>query len=360
MTAGNPLSRFVDTQLGPSDMIGVMHPLDSVDSVRMTRNHSIITRAIQQFRGRKFDYQPQNEFEQRYANYPAETVEQIRNQVSLSAMKALIVHMGGSEGRPQGADRGQRGLLEHLAAAAPRSDCLDTRVRQPESRQSERRRKQSQRRPVSLLRRPGPRVLHAGRLRGGEPEQRRHLYRRSSRSARRSSSTSTKASARPIDSSYLRSAQETLRALALETDGRAILNRNDLDVGMKQIMRDSSAYYLLGYTSPQVKTDGKFHAINVRVKRPGVQVRAAERVLGDHAGGGHGDHGGRREAGRGAGNPGGAVDRRSAGSFPRGEHLDRHVARRERKDQGHLRLGAGGRRRPGATAPTARRRHGCR
>jgi len=53
-----------------------------------------------------------------------------------------------------------------------------------------------------------------------------------------------------VDSSYLRSAQETLRALALETDGRAILNRNDLDVGMKQIMRDSSAYYLLGYTSP--------------------------------------------------------------------------------------------------------------
>jgi hypothetical protein len=43
---------------------------------------------------------------------------------------------------------------------------------------------------------------------------------------------------------------------------------------MKQIMRDSSAYYLLGYTSPQVKTDGKFHAINVRVKRSGVQVRA--------------------------------------------------------------------------------------
>jgi hypothetical protein len=43
---------------------------------------------------------------------------------------------------------------------------------------------------------------------------------------------------------------------------------------MKQIVRDSSAYYLLGYTSAQAKTDGKFHAINVRVKRPGVEVRA--------------------------------------------------------------------------------------
>ncbi len=43
---------------------------------------------------------------------------------------------------------------------------------------------------------------------------------------------------------------------------------------MKQIVRDSSAYYLLGYTSAQAKLDGKFHAITVRVKRPGVQVRA--------------------------------------------------------------------------------------
>jgi len=66
---------------------------------------------------------------------------------------------------------------------------------------------------------------------------------------------------------------DTLRILADETDGRAILNTNDLDKGLRQIVRDSSAYYLLGYTSA-VTTDGKFHKINVRVKRPGLQVRA--------------------------------------------------------------------------------------
>ena len=44
--------------------------------------------------------------------------------------------------------------------------------------------------------------------------------------------------------------------------------------GMKQIIRDSSAYYLVGYNSTQAPTDGKFHEIKVRVKRPGVQVRA--------------------------------------------------------------------------------------
>ena len=67
---------------------------------------------------------------------------------------------------------------------------------------------------------------------------------------------------------------DTLRVLAEETDGRAIVNKNDLESGMKQIVRDSSAYYLLGYNSTQSPTDGRFHEIKVKLKRPGVQVRA--------------------------------------------------------------------------------------
>ena len=67
---------------------------------------------------------------------------------------------------------------------------------------------------------------------------------------------------------------DTLRTLSENTDGRAIVNRNDLVAGMKQITRDASAYYLIGYNSSQAPSDGKFHEIKVRVKRPGVQVRA--------------------------------------------------------------------------------------
>jgi hypothetical protein len=43
---------------------------------------------------------------------------------------------------------------------------------------------------------------------------------------------------------------------------------------MQQIVRDASAYYLLGYNSSTAAADGKFHQIRVRVTRPGVQVRA--------------------------------------------------------------------------------------
>jgi hypothetical protein len=76
------------------------------------------------------------------------------------------------------------------------------------------------------------------------------------------------------DSKYLNSTMDTLRELAENTDGRAIVNRNDIAAGMRQITRDSSAYYLIGYNSSQAPSDGKFHEIKVRVKRPGVQVRA--------------------------------------------------------------------------------------
>jgi hypothetical protein len=43
---------------------------------------------------------------------------------------------------------------------------------------------------------------------------------------------------------------------------------------MKQVVRDSSAYYLIGYNSSKPAADGKFHEIKVRIKRPGVAVRA--------------------------------------------------------------------------------------
>jgi hypothetical protein len=76
------------------------------------------------------------------------------------------------------------------------------------------------------------------------------------------------------DRQNLNSTIDTLHVLADNTDGRAIVNRNDLATGMKQIMRDASGYYLLGYTSSSAPTDGKFHTIDVRVKRPNVEVRA--------------------------------------------------------------------------------------
>jgi VWFA-related protein len=70
----------------------------------------------------------------------------------------------------------------------------------------------------------------------------------------------------------------SLRSLAEATDGLAIVGTNNIENGFKRIINDMSAYYLLGYYSTG-KLDGRFHSIRVRVKRPGVEVRARRGYL---------------------------------------------------------------------------------
>ena len=77
-----------------------------------------------------------------------------------------------------------------------------------------------------------------------------------------------------VDLAHLRTRITTLQTLAENTDGIAVVNSNDLDKGLRRIADDLSSYYLLGYYSSNPKLDGGYRKIAVRVKRPGVQVRA--------------------------------------------------------------------------------------
>jgi VWFA-related protein len=81
-----------------------------------------------------------------------------------------------------------------------------------------------------------------------------------------------------IDRAMLTGRLTSLRTLAENTDGLAIVDSNDLAKGLRRVVDDLSSYYLLGYYS-NGPLDGKFHSINVRVKRPGVQVRARRGYL---------------------------------------------------------------------------------
>jgi hypothetical protein len=72
--------------------------------------------------------------------------------------------------------------------------------------------------------------------------------------------------------------QQSLRTLAFDTDGMAIVATNDIPAALRRVADDLSSYYLLGYYSTG-KLDGKFHAISVRVKRAGVEVRARRGYL---------------------------------------------------------------------------------
>jgi VWFA-related protein len=81
-----------------------------------------------------------------------------------------------------------------------------------------------------------------------------------------------------VDRAMLAGRQSSLRTLAEATDGLAMVNSNDLTGGFKRVVDDLSSYYLLGYYATG-KLDGKFHSITVRVKRPGVRVRARRGYL---------------------------------------------------------------------------------
>ena len=80
------------------------------------------------------------------------------------------------------------------------------------------------------------------------------------------------------DRARLSARNTSLRTLAEATDGVAVVDTNDLARGLRRIVDDLSSYYLLGYYSGG-KLDGRFHSISVRVKRPGVQVRARRGYL---------------------------------------------------------------------------------
>ena len=53
---------------------------------------------------------------------------------------------------------------------------------------------------------------------------------------------------------------DSLRLLADNTDGLAVIDTNDLDGGAARIVRDLSSYYLLGYYSANEQLDGKWPA----------------------------------------------------------------------------------------------------
>ena len=59
--------------------------------------------------------------------------------------------------------------------------------------------------------------------------------------------------------------QETLDTLAADTGGKALLDSNDLSLGMTQVQQDISSYYMLSYASTNPAEDGKYRHIVVRL-----------------------------------------------------------------------------------------------
>ena len=71
---------------------------------------------------------------------------------------------------------------------------------------------------------------------------------------------------------YVRKSQDSMRVLAEETGGIAVVNMNDFDKALKRIDAASSDYYVLGYYSSNPDPTKRRRKVEVKVTRKGVDV----------------------------------------------------------------------------------------
>jgi VWFA-related protein len=262
---------FIQNQLAPQDMVAVMYPLTPVTALTFTRSKSSLISSVNNFLGRKGDYTPRNEFEEKYAYYPAQQVEQIRNDITITALEGAAIKLGGMR-------EGRKSIIyvsEGFTANLP-VQLNDPVAALPHVGNTA----QPGRDPAYNPRAEADKFFNSTDLQGRLKEvfdtcnrNNTSIYAVDPRGLAAAEYDIDKGVSLQTDHDNLNSTIDSLYTLANNTDGRAIVNRNDLAAGMKQIIRDASGYYLLGYTSASAPTDGKFHQIDVRVKRSNVEVR---------------------------------------------------------------------------------------
>lgn len=71
---------------------------------------------------------------------------------------------------------------------------------------------------------------------------------------------------------FVRKTQDSLRTIAEETGGFAVVNSNDFDKALKRIDAESSDYYVLGYYSSNPDPLKRTRRITVKAKRPNLDV----------------------------------------------------------------------------------------
>jgi VWFA-related protein len=76
---------------------------------------------------------------------------------------------------------------------------------------------------------------------------------------------------------YVRKSQDSLRVIADETGGIAIVNQNDFDKAIKRIDADTSDYYVLGYYSKNPDPTKRRRVVDVKVTRSGQKYQVSAR-----------------------------------------------------------------------------------
>jgi VWFA-related protein len=302
-TMRQPLINFIDRVLGPDDMVAVMTPEMAATEITFQRKTTVISRMLEREwmwgrrgRGQGMDNDEREDlYEACYpdafetAGIAKEMKARRREKLTLDSLEDLMVHLNGIREERKAVLAVTEGWVIYrsdskLARALGKDD---TGLRPGDV----------------LLRPPRPQPSDKGQLQGSTRVQCEadrmalaaldHEFRlqQLTQTANRGNVTFYPVFARglvafdapigpekppsPIqDAANLRHRQDALRFLAADTDGTSVINTNNIDAALRRIVDDLSSYYLMGYYTTNTKLDGRFRSITVRIKRPGVTVRA--------------------------------------------------------------------------------------
>src|SRR5436190_1156328 len=218
------LTDFVQTAFGPTDLVALMDQLTPTDGIRFTRDRRALAEQAHKLQGRQGVYLPPRSAVEEAQLYQMHDVERLRSQVTASALESTIAYLGSIK-------EGRKAIIF-----------------------------------VSQT---------IGRV-GSGPADNYTWLDNATRLANANNTTIYSFDPRGLDMNLRTS--DVLLSLAENTGGRQFAG-NVPATQLRAVVKEASAFYLLGYRSEKNPADGKFHKIAVRVNRPGARdVRRGART----------------------------------------------------------------------------------
>lgn len=219
------LLQFIDQHLRPTDIAFAVKPLDSLLTLKPTTDRTALREAVATFDGRKGDYAPRTVFERDYMAQAPNAVAGARGQIVTSALRAIGLTLSQTNNA--------RGAIVLVSDGFAR---MRTGRDLPANLQT----------AIRIANRAdAPVYAFAPALTPPAPEEKE-----------------------PPDPAFT-----ALRALTAQTGGALVTGASEFVSGLARMTRELDQHYVLTYRAPH-GSDGKFHELQVGVKRAGAQVRA--------------------------------------------------------------------------------------
>lgn len=209
------LEEFVRTAFAPTDLVALMDPLLPSDAIAFTRDRSELVQKIHKLEGRYGIYVPTRSAAED-AQLGTGQAARMRSEVTISALRGAAAQLGSLK-------EGRKAIVfvsEGLPALDRDGPTLIQELIQTANNNN------------TAIYTLDPRGLSGG-------------------------------------------VADVLWMLPASTGGQAFVNTNAPARALKQVVKDASAFYLLGYASTRaIADDGRFHSIKVHVKGQRLDVRA--------------------------------------------------------------------------------------